>query len=371
MAPRPGVRPILPAGTDGGPAASENVGRRGRGHSTESARLRPISSELIIWFRPLQTPDRRVRVASHLMSASRTALPAGSRRRPHLAALADDPLLAAFAQRGPSRVRSFRGRRVVVTGGAAGIGRAIAVGFALAGARVTVLDKNEAHGRATAALLRRLSPGSGFVRVNLADAGAVRRAGRLFAGRRGADVLINNAATVGRIAPFHELPETQFAEVMRANLFGPCLLSQQAAAGLIKARRPGTIVNILTIQTELPLPGYSAYIASKGGLEALTLSMAVDLAPHGIRVNAVRVGSVLTENFLAVLPEKLKREMNSGAGVEALHGRAATLLGRMGLPAEIARVVLFLASEEASYLTGSIVRADGGRAISRRVEPLL
>ena len=142
------------------------------------------------------------------------------------------------------------------------------------------------------------------------------------------------------------------------------------SAALVKSGRPGAIVNILTIQTGLPVPGYCAYIAGKGGLDSLTLGLATDLAPHGIRVNGVRVGSILTENYLAVLPPGLKREVAEG-GTAVLDRRAATLLGRMGRPVEIARVVLFLASDRASYLTGSIVRADGGRAISRKVEPLL
>jgi glucose 1-dehydrogenase len=209
------------------------------------------------------------------------------------------------------------------------------------------------------------------VRVDLRDAAAVAAVGRLFHGRSGADILINNAATIGRVAPFHKLKWKECDSVLRANLAGPFLLSQRAAAGMIDAGRVGCMVNILTIQTALPVPGYSAYVASKGGLDALTLAMAVDLAPHGIRVNGVRVGSVLTENYIAALPPALKREVESGAGVSALHQRAATLLGRMGLPVEIARVVLFLASEQASYLTGCILRADGGRAISRKTEPLL
>jgi len=290
--------------------------------------------------------------------------------RSRAALLASDPLLSGLAVP-PARAGRFRGKGVVVTGGASGIGRAIAVAFALEGARVTILDLNVEKGRETAALLRRLSPGSGFRRVDLRDAAGVERAGRLFRGRRGAEILVNNAAMAGRLAPFHELKWEECESVLRANLGGPFLLSQRAAAELVWAQRRGAIVNILTIQTVLPVPGYSAYIAGKGGLDALTLAMAVDLAPHGIRVNGVRVGSVLTDNYLAVLPPALKREVESEAGVAALDKRAATLLGRMGLPGEIARVVLFLASEEAGYLTGSIVRADGGRAISRKVEPLL
>lgn len=293
------------------------------------------------------------------------------RLRPKSRSLTTDPLLAAFASwRQPAR-RLFGGRHVVVTGGAGGIGRAIALGFALEGARVTVLDFNSRGGRETQALLRRLSPASRFRHIDLRDTAAVARVASLFTGERGVDVLVNNAAMAGKIAPFHELKWNDCAGLLRANLEAPFLLSQCAAKAMIKAGRKGSIINILTIQTGLPVPGYSAYIAGKGGLDALTLAMAADLAPFGIRVNGVRVGSVLTENYLSVLPEALKQEVASGAGLKALDRRAATLLGRMGLPVEIARVVVFLASEQAGYLTGSIIRADGGRAISRKVEPLL
>lgn len=284
--------------------------------------------------------------------------------------LAADPLLATLINKKSSGGR-YRGKGVVVTGGASGIGRAIAIAFALEGARITILDFNRERGRETAKLLRDISSGSRFICVDLRDYAAVGRLKRLFAGKNGAEILVNNAAMGGRIAPVHTLKWEECDALLRVNLGGPFLLSQCAAAGMIKADRKGSIVNILTIQTALPVPGYSAYIAGKGGLDALTLAMAVDLAPHGIRVNGVRVGSVLTDNFLSVLPPELKRRVESEEGVAALDRRAATLLGRMGLPVEIARVVLFMASEEAGYLTGSIVRADGGRALSRKVEPLL
>lgn len=285
-----------------------------------------------------------------------------------------DPLLAGLRGAPHIVARSFRGRTVVVTGGASGIGRAIAFGFGLAGARVIILDYDRAKGRATLAQLRRCALDARFLAVDLRDLDAVERAAKVFAGKDGADILINNAAMAGRLAPFPELTRAECESVLRANLLGPMELARLAAKRLIARGAPGAIINVLTIQTLLPVPAYAAYIASKGGLEALTLAMAVDLAPHGIRVNGLRVGSVLTDNYLRVLPEKLKRQMAeapAGQETKVLDQRAATLLGRMGRPAEIAQAALFLASEEAGFVTGSILRADGGRAISRRVEPLL
>ena len=95
-------------------------------------------------------------------------------------------------------------------------------------------------------------------------------------------MLINNAAMIGRLAPFHELGRDECEEVFRANVLGPMELARLAARHLIRRGASGTIINVLTIQTLLPLPAYSAYVASKGGLDALTLAMAVDLAPHAL-----------------------------------------------------------------------------------------
>lgn len=268
----------------------------------------------------------------------------------------------------------FAGRSVVVTGGATGIGKAIALAFAIAKARVVMLDVDRARGEVTMAELKRYSPDSIFLPTDLRDPDAVALAAEQFRGKRGAEILINNAATTGRIAPAHELERSECEAVIRTNLLGPFLLSRLAARGMIARRAKGSIINILTIQTGSPVPGYSAYVASKGAMDALTSALAVDLAPFGIRVNGLRVGSVLTENYLHVLPDKLKRRVrarDAAGAFKVLDDRAATLLGRMGRPAEIAKVALFLASDDASFLTGSVVRADGGRAISRRVEPLL
>jgi NAD(P)-dependent dehydrogenase (short-subunit alcohol dehydrogenase family) len=281
-------------------------------------------------------------------------------------------LLAQLAGKEPAGAARYRGRAVVVTGGAAGIGRAIALGFALAGARVTILDRDRKAGAQTLKLLRKFSPQSQFLATDLCEPADVERAAKVFQGPAGADILVNNAAMLGRLAPMHETDPAAWGRVTQANLLAPARLSQLLARSLIARRRKGTIINVLTIQTVLPVPNYSPYIASKGGLDALTLSMAVDLAPFGIRVNGIRVGCVLTETFLDVLPAALQRQVAAGAdATDLLDARAATLLNRMGRPAEIAKVALFLASDSADFLTGSIIRADGGRAISRKVEPLL
>lgn len=298
--------------------------------------------------------------------------PSSAPRKSRPSALSADPLLALLEKKEIAAAERFRGRGVVVTGGASGIGRAIALGFALAGARVTILDVDRKQGAQTLKLLRKFAPQSRFVPADLCKPADVERAGKVFKGSAGADILINNAAMLGRLAPVHELEASAWGRVAQANLLAPARLSQLLARNLIAHGRKGTIINVLTIQTVLPVPHYSPYIASKGGLDALTLSMAVDLAPFSIRVNGIRVGCILTENYLNVLPPALKRQVDAGVdATRLLDQRAATLLNRMGRPAEIAKVALFLASDGADFLTGSIIRADGGRAISRKVEPLL
>lgn len=284
-----------------------------------------------------------------------------------------DPLLAGLESLSRGRGR-FGGRGVVVTGAATGIGRAIAIAFAREGARVVALDIDAPAGAKTLDLVKRHSPRSEFLRADLRDPDAVKEAAGKFIGGRGADILVNNAASIGRTGPAHLLEESDCESVLRTNVLGPFQLSRLAARAMIDRGAKGTIINILTIQTGSPVPGYSAYVTSKGAADAMTLALAVDLAPFGIRVNGIRVGSVLTENFLRVLPERLKGQMDAKGGgpdLEVLDNRAATLLGRMGRPAEIAKVALFLASDDAGFMTGSVVRVDGGRSISRKVEPLL
>ena len=247
---------------------------------------------------------------------------------------------------------------MLVTGGASGIGRAIATKFAGLGANVAIVDVDEAKGNTTLCSLQEISDRVRFLPADVGDTdGLPSVVDRVVEAFGSLDVLINNAATKGSVAPLLDLPLSEFVSVTRANLVGPFLLSQLAAKQMVRQESKGTIINVLTIQTRSPLPGHSAYVASKGGLEALTLSMAVDLADQGIRVNGIQVGYVLSDSFRELLGEE--------------KGEVPTLLGRMGTPEEIAEVAVFLASEKASFLTGSVVRADGGRLISRKKEPLL
>lgn len=271
---------------------------------------------------------------------------------------------------------SLEDRSVVVTGGASGIGRAIALAFAEAGAQVTILDYEAKTGAKTLAELRRHDASARFLRVDLRREPELLLAARkLFSGKNSPTIVVNNAATTGPVVPFTKTKRSDLDDIFRTNVFGPYLFSQIAARAMIAAGRQGAIVNIHAIQSDFPVPGHTAYVASKGAMDGLTLAMAVDLAPHGIRVNGVQVGCVMTDSFHRAMADRLTaqgRNAPSGKAMDKLlDERAATLIGRMGRPAEIARVVLFLAAGESSFLTGSIIRADGGRTISRKTETLI
>ncbi len=245
----------------------------------------------------------------------------------------------------------FEGKGVLVTGGARGIGRAIARAFAREGAMVALSDLRP-EGREVAGEI-----GGFFVQADLAEERdrvrfleeAAHALGRV-------DVLVNNAAVaVPGSALTVRLPE--WRKALEVNLTAPMHLSALAAREMQKVGG-GAIVNVASVQGLFAEQGNAAYNASKGGLVNLTRSLALDLAPLGIRVNAVAPGAIATEAVLEAImlsedPEKTRRDW------EDLHA-----LRRLGLPEEVAEAVLFLASERASFITGAILPVDGGMTAS-------
>jgi len=242
----------------------------------------------------------------------------------------------------------LKGKVALVTGAAQGIGHACAKAFADEGARVMMSDVSEERGRAAAAGL----DGASFVRcdvsrkaeVTAAVTATVEKFGRL-------DILVANAGIV-HAADFLDLEEADFDRVLSVNLKGIFLAGQAAARQMVKQGGGGAIVNMSSVNAVMAIPNQVPYVVSKGGINQLTKVMALSLAPHRIRVNGIGPGTILTELAkTAVLGNKeAERKILS-----------RTPLGRMGEPGEIASVAVFLASDDASYLTGQTVYPDGGR----------
>jgi len=178
-----------------------------------------------------------------------------------------------------------------------------------------------------------------------------------------ARVLVNNAAYHGPRLGLLELDPAEWDKVISTNLSAAALLVRLFAPDMIAAGG-GAVVNITAIQANLPLPTYSAYVASKGGLLSLTKALAVELSPRGVRVNAVSPGAIST-------PSSDQSLAAAGAGgTQALAaGEAPTLLGRLGSPEEVANAVSWLVSPEASFVTGAELVVDGGRRLSRAADP--
>src|SRR5919202_2204433 len=239
------------------------------------------------------------------------------------------------------------GKVALVTGASSGIGAAIAQEFGRQGARVVVNyvgDPDPAQ-----AIVARL-PEAIAVEADVSQAASVQRM-LLQAVERfgGVDVLVNNAG-IERQAPFLDKTEADWDAVLAVDLKGPFLCTQAVARDMVRRRARGTIINISSVHEDLPFPGYAAYCAAKGGLRMLCRDLALELAPHRINVVNVAPGAIATPINTETLrdPEKvaaLKKEIP---------------LGRVGQPEEVAKLVAYLASDDASYITGTTIVIDGG-----------
>jgi NAD(P)-dependent dehydrogenase (short-subunit alcohol dehydrogenase family) len=250
--------------------------------------------------------------------------------------------------------QEFLGKTALVTGATSGIGKAAAICFAKAGARVAAVGRNE---QALAALKNELeihSPGSITVRADVTAEGDVEQA--LATVREqfgGLDVVVNAAGHIAN-GTVENTSIEEWDAMMSVNLRAVFNLMQQSLP-LLEARR-GNIVNISSVTGLRAFPGVLAYCVSKAGLDQLTRCAALELAPKGIRVNAVNPGVVVTEIH--------KRGGMNDDKYDAFleHSKQTHPLGRVGKATEIADLVLFLASEKASWITGATYSIDGGRA---------
>jgi NAD(P)-dependent dehydrogenase (short-subunit alcohol dehydrogenase family) len=237
--------------------------------------------------------------------------------------------------------RDLHGLKALVTGATSGLGRAIAIQLARDGADVTVHGRDAARGVRVVEEIQLPGGSAHFVAADLNDAASITRLAKEVGD---IDILVNNAG-FAVWGPTETFEIASFDAMFAANVRAPFFLVSAFAPGMV-ARGTGSIINISSMAGRLGLPGGAAYGATKAALASLTQAWAAEYSPRGVRVNAVAAGPIYTR------PEA--RPLFDSLG-------ATTALKRAADPAEIAEVVAFLASPRASYMTGAIVAADGGR----------
>ena len=252
------------------------------------------------------------------------------------------------------------GKSVVITGAAQGIGFACARRFANDGAKVVLADIQVDKGEAAAQTVRDEGGNAMFVACDVGDRTQVEAlVAKTVEAYGGLDVMISNAAVL-HPADILELEEEDFDRVVRVNLKGFFLTGQVAAKQMVAQGRGGVIINMSSIQATITNANLLSYAVCKGGVKQLTVAMALALATKGIRVNAIGPGSIATNMVMQLISsDEARRTVMS-----------RTPMGRLGTPAEIAAVAAFLASDEASYITGETINADGGRLGLNYVVPV-
>ncbi|HEX4160370.1 MAG TPA: glucose 1-dehydrogenase [Rhizomicrobium sp.] len=241
---------------------------------------------------------------------------------------------------------------VLITGALSGIGRAAAVSFAKAGHRVVVSGRKQDAGQALAGELRALGAETEFVPADMRQEDDVRRLVDETVKRFGRlDVAVNNAGTEGRPGPITDETAENYAATFDTNVLG-VILSMKHEVRIMKEQGSGSIINISSTYGHEGAPGASVYVASKHAVEGLTKSVAREVAQSGIRVNAVAPGPTDTG--------MLTRFTGTPDGKTALV--TTVPMGRLGLTEELANAIVFIASDEASFITGHVLNVDGGKS---------
>jgi glucose 1-dehydrogenase len=245
---------------------------------------------------------------------------------------------------------NLKNRIAIITGASRGIGLAIAERFVADGATVVMTDVLDEQGQTEAKRI-----GATYLHCDVSKAADVNSVVAATVKQHGAvDILVNNAG-ISIAGDFLEITEEQFDTVIGVNLKGSFLMLQACAKEMVKqiaaGRKAGAVVNMSSVNDTLAIPAIAPYTMSKGGVRQLTKVAALALAPHGIRVNAIGPGSIMTDMLKSVATDK--------AAMHRIMSR--TPLGRIGEASEIASIASFLASDDSSYISGQVVYADGAR----------
>jgi glucose 1-dehydrogenase len=248
-------------------------------------------------------------------------------------------------------MQRLAGKVAIVTGAGSGIGQGIAKRLSSEGAKVIVDYIGDPSGaKVTQSAIEQAGGQGAIVEADVTSMADIRKLVDAGWNRFGAaDILVNNAGMEKKSA-FWDTTEAEYDEVMSVNLRGPFFLTQAFVRRLRNAKKPGRIINISSVHEDMSFPGFATYCCSKGGLRMLMRDLAMELGPLGITVNNVAPGAIATPINTALLQDKPKLDA-------LLHNIP---LGRMGTPEDVAGLVAYLASEDATYVTGSTFVIDGG-----------
>ena len=243
----------------------------------------------------------------------------------------------------------LNGKNAIVTGGAKGIGKGIALILAKAGANVFVVDIDLNEGMKTAKEIEALGKKSGFMKCDVSKKREIENAVKIAVKELGSlNILVNNAG-IYPFKPFVEMSEQDWDNVIDTNLKSNFLFSQTAAKEMIANKKGGKIVSISSIASFLGYVGLAHYCASKSGINGLTRAMALELAPHKINVNAIGPGAIETPGTQTALKEEQAKQF-----LQLIPWK------RFGKPEDIGYLALYLCSPESDYITGQVIYIDGG-----------